>query len=104
MALAWRDAFPELAAMEGEGARLLDAELQAADLPVGAVPFRAGDACRHFLMLVSGSVRVQQLTDQGREIVLYRVEPGETCILTTASALGDAPYEAEAVVEEPTSA
>ena len=54
--------------------------------------------------MLDGSVRVQMLADTGREIVLYRVRSGESCVLTTACLMGDEAYSAEGVVEEPTRA
>jgi CRP/FNR family transcriptional regulator len=68
-------------------------------IPRGAVLFRPGDRCVQFPLLASGSVRVQRVTESGREIVLYRVEPNETCILTTASLISEDDYSAEGVAE-----
>lgn len=68
-------------------------------LPAGARVFRPGDPCRHFLMLLEGAVRVQVVSEGGREIVLYRIGPGETCILTTACLFAGEPYPAEGVTE-----
>ncbi len=50
-------------------------------------------------MMKAGAVRVSVTTEQGREIVLYRVEPGETCVLTTSSLPSGTEYDAEAVTE-----
>lgn len=68
-------------------------------IPRGAVLFRPGDHCVQFPLIVSGSVRVQRVTESGREIVLYRVGADETCILTTASLISDDAYSAEGVAE-----
>lgn len=68
-------------------------------IPRGAVLFRPGDQCVQFPLIVSGSVRIQRVTESGREIVLYRVATNETCILTTASLLSDDAYSAEGVAE-----
>jgi CRP/FNR family transcriptional regulator len=68
-------------------------------IPRGAVLFRPGDQCVQFPLIVSGSVRVQRVTESGREIVLYRVGADETCILTTASLISDDAYSAEGVAE-----
>ncbi|WP_363350564.1 Crp/Fnr family transcriptional regulator [Methylocystis echinoides] len=68
-------------------------------IPRGAVLFRPGDPCAHFPLIVAGTVRVQRVTESGREIVLYRVANNETCILTTASLLSDDAYSAEGVAE-----
>jgi len=67
--------------------------------PAGAWVFREGLACESFPILVSGRIRVQKTGANGREIALYRVGPGETCVITTACLMGDAVYDAEAVAE-----
>lgn len=48
---------------------------------------------------MSGTVRVQQLSAAGREIVLYRVHSGESCVLTTACLLAFENYSAEGIAE-----
>jgi CRP/FNR family transcriptional regulator len=51
------------------------------------------------LLLLAGTVRVQQTSDSGREIVLYRVRAGESCVLTTACLLSHEDYTAEGIAE-----
>jgi CRP/FNR family transcriptional regulator len=63
--------------------------------------FAPGAPCRQFLLLLEGRVRVQILSPQGREIVLYRLEPGQACLMTTCCLLGGSPYAAEAIAETP---
>lgn len=103
-AAAWVAAFPALAAMAPTERALLERSGRIVDLPAGHVVFRPGEPCAHFLLVLDGSVRVQLVSRQGREIVLYRVGAGETCVLTTAGLLGTAAYEAEGTVERPTRA
>lgn len=79
--------------------RLLDAA-QTVSVPSGEVAFRKGDACRHFILVLAGCVRVQLSSEGGREVTLYRVRPGDTCALTTSCLVGKEDYPAEAVVEE----
>jgi CRP/FNR family transcriptional regulator len=67
--------------------------------PAGAALFRPGDSCALFLVLLRGVVRVQLVTEAGHEIVLYRVEPGESCVLTTSCLLGQESYAAEGIAE-----
>ncbi len=50
-------------------------------------------------MIIGGSLRVVQMSAAGRELVLYRVGPGETCVLTTSCLLGGSRYPARGVVE-----
>jgi CRP/FNR family transcriptional regulator len=68
-------------------------------LPAGARVYAPGKAPEAYLLVLDGSVRVQQVSENGREIVLYRVRAGESCTLTTACLLGDDRYTAEAITE-----
>lgn len=72
-------------------------------VPDGACLFQPGDESRAFLVVRSGAVRVEQTNAEGRTVVLYRVEAGQSCVLTTASLLSARPYAgygyAEGVVE-----
>ena len=51
------------------------------------------------LFLYAGRIRVSQTSEAGREIVLYRVEAGESCVLTTACMLAEESYNAEGIAE-----
>lgn len=95
----WTAHFPGLRSLAPD---VLGPLLRAAvvrQLPAGTRIFGPGQAPAHFLMLIDGSIRVQQVSDQGREIVLYRVLAGESCPLTTACLMGFEDYQAEAVAE-----
>lgn len=100
----WLAAFPALAALDDPVARRVLATAQLVELPPGETLFRAGDACRHYVMVLSGSIRVHKVSESGREIVLYRVERGQTCVLTTSCLFAATPYSAEGVTETPVSA
>lgn len=71
-----------------------------ATLPVGAHYFRPGDSCTGVVLLGRGNVRIFKTSDTGREITLYHVEAGETCLLTLHCALNESKYTAEALVED----
>ncbi len=51
------------------------------------------------LFLYDGRIRVSQSSEAGREIVLYRVDAGESCVLTTACMLSEEAYNAEGLAE-----
>ncbi|CAO3410667.1 Crp/Fnr family transcriptional regulator [Azospirillum largimobile] len=91
--------FPTLSDLEADAAAFLGNAGRRVNVPRGTVLFRAGDRCHTFMMVLDGAVRVQMASETGREIVLYRVSRGETCIVTTACLLTDNPYSAEAVAE-----
>lgn len=100
----WTIAFPDLAGLSEEDRRILLRAAQEVRLGAGATVFRPGSPCTSFLFVLDGSVRVQMTADTGRELLLYRVGPGETCVLTTSCLLGQDDYPAEGVVESETRA
>jgi CRP/FNR family transcriptional regulator len=95
----WLKHFPALAAIDDAVWREAAVEVMPLTVPAGQQLFREGDSCSNFLLVLDGAVRVQKLSEGGREIVLYRVEEGQSCILTTACMLGGKAYNAEAITE-----
>lgn len=71
------------------------------DLPKGAVLFRPGDEAQGFVVVLTGRIEVRLTATSGREILLYAVEPGESCVQTTLGLLGDELYSGEAVTATP---
>jgi len=69
-------------------------------VPAGTVMFDESQPCQGFPLLLSGSIRVIKASTNGRELQLYRVGPGESCILTSSCLLGHAQYHARGVVEQ----
>lgn len=67
--------------------------------PAGAVVFDENQPCRGFPLLLSGNIRVIKAAPNGRELQLYRVRPGESCILTSGCLLGHTRYQARGVAE-----
>ncbi|MGE0079994.1 MAG: Crp/Fnr family transcriptional regulator [Thiohalomonadaceae bacterium] len=95
----WWLRFPALAALDDPAWMELRNAARVLALPAGAVAFRAGDACENYLLVLDGSVRVQKLAENGREITLYRLEGGDACVLTTSCLLARERYPAEGVAE-----
>jgi CRP/FNR family transcriptional regulator, anaerobic regulatory protein len=77
----------------------LAAETQQMALPAGTVLFDERQSCQGFPFVLSGSVRVVKLAANGRELPLYKVLPGESCIITSSCLLGGADYNARGVAE-----
>ena len=77
----------------------VQAQAQPLRLPAGKTLFDVGFACPAYLILSSGSLRVIKPAPSGREILLYRVRPGESCILTVACLLSNAAYSARGIAE-----
>lgn len=83
---------------------LLDAEtrrsiaaLPRSNVPRGTVLFRPGDEPGGFLLVTDGVIDVYLVGRSGREMLLYEVGSGQTCIQTTLCLLGRQPYSGEAV-------
>lgn len=66
-------------------------------LPGGTTLFHAGDAAQGFVVVLRGRIDVSLVGASGREILLYSVDPGQSCIQTTLGLLGDESYTGEAV-------
>lgn len=75
-----------------------------AELPKGAFYFHEGDRCTQIALLGEGRIRVYKIGESGRQITLYHVEAGETCILTASCVLAGVEYPASALVETPAKA
>jgi len=69
------------------------------DIPAGTVLFRDGGACTSYVLVQEGVIRVQKTAENGREIVLYRVEAGQSCVLTTNCLIAQECYAAEGIAE-----
>ena len=80
--------FPALHDLGPEDRTLFCGASQSVALESGATVFATGTRCESFLWLVDGGVRVSASDGEGREILLYRVAPGELCVFTTSCALG----------------
>lgn len=99
MTPTWIDRFAGLADLSPEDRARLDKGSRILEAPAGTVIFGPGKSPENLLLLLEGSVRVQQVSDNGREIVLYRVEAGESCVMTTACMLAMEDYSAEGIAE-----
>jgi len=68
-------------------------------VPAGTHLFDEQSACSAFPIVLGGAIRVSKLGPDGREITLYRVTPGESCVLTSGCLLGGMPYTATGMAE-----
>lgn len=85
----------QVGALSQEAARRLQA-LPEQSVPKGAVLFRAGDAAQGFVVVLQGRIEVHLTGPSGREILLYSVEPGQSCVQTTLGLMAGEPYSGEA--------
>lgn len=74
-------------------------DLTPAVLAAGTTFLHQGSVCEGLALVLKGSARVYKLAESGRELTLYRVGAGESCILTASCILSDTPFPAFAVAE-----
>ncbi len=91
--------FPSLETLPAELAAALAQQALALQAPAGRLLFDAGQACEALPLVLDGVIRVAKRSEGGREIVLYRVRPGEVCLVTASCLLGGAAYPASGVAE-----
>jgi CRP/FNR family transcriptional regulator len=91
--MSWLDAIAPLSPPARE--HLL--ALAERDIPKGAILFRAGDAAQGFVVVLAGRIEVHLTSRSGREILLYAVEPGQSCVQTTLGLMAGEPYSGEAL-------
>jgi CRP/FNR family transcriptional regulator, anaerobic regulatory protein len=69
-------------------------QLPVHEAPPGTPLFREQQACAGFPLVLTGEVRVSRASAQGRELELYRVLPGEMCLVSSASLFAQQPLSA----------
>ncbi|MGI9215493.1 MAG: Crp/Fnr family transcriptional regulator [Hydrogenophaga sp.] len=71
-------------------------------VPAGTQLFREADACQGFPLVLRGEVKVSRSAANGRELELYRVAPGEMCLVSSASLFAEQPLSARGVATSDT--
>jgi CRP/FNR family transcriptional regulator len=72
------------------------------EIDPGTVILRENEFIKVVPLVLEGSIKLRKLDPNGREIVFYHIEPGESCILSITSCLNDKKSQAEAIVEKKT--
>jgi len=97
--MSWIEQFPGLSSLGTSERALLMMHSSTMRVAKNTVIFGPGKTPDNLLLLLEGVVRVQQLTENGREIVLYRVRAGESCFMTSACMLAFENYSAQGIAE-----
>lgn len=88
-------------ALEPPAKEILSKAARIVEAPIGTIGYHEGSPCNAYVLRFAGKSRVYKISNGGREILLYRVGAGETCVLTTTCLLGRSDYSASTVVEAP---
>jgi len=95
------DLYPPLGGLPIERLRALFAPQAVMHLPAGSQVFAEHQPCQGFPLLLEGSIKVVKLAASGRELMLYRVAPGGSCIISSSCLLGHTDYNARGIAETP---
>lgn len=89
--MGWTEHAIELAALD-PGARAVLERLTPMELPSGTTLFEPGESVKGYVVVLSGGAAVSLLGPNGRDILLYEVTPGHSCIQSTLGLLGGTSY------------
>jgi len=91
--------YPKLAdEQNAEWLSIID-RAQIMNVPADTILATAGSDCTSFMLLLDGTVRIYQDDENGREMTLYRISPGDVCLMSLNSLIHDRPFRANAKSE-----
>ena len=93
--------YPALSGLSADQLQELTRPQNILRLPAGTQVFAEQQPCQGFPLLVKGSIKVIKLAASGRELLLYRVLPGGSCIISSSCLLGHTDYNARGIAETP---
>lgn len=94
--------FPFVGALAPDDRARLSRAVQFPVLAPGAIAYELEAPCPNYLLCIEGRTRIFRTSDSGREMLLYNVEDGGTCVLTTQCLLSHTNFPAESVAERRT--
>ena len=90
---------PNLAVSDRD-ASVLKSTAVVQSVQAGTVLVPRGADCRYLPFVLQGSIKVHRTAENGREIILYHIEEGESCILSALGIVNHTPFPAQAEVEQ----
>ena len=91
--------YPVLNNLSPDLLKRLEQEAVTIQAPAGRRLFGEGSPCTHYPLLVEGVIRATKSSPDGHEILLYRLNPGESCVITVVALLGGTAYPAIGAAE-----
>ncbi len=83
--------------------RALGPAAEPVSVAANTILFHANSACQGFPLVLTGEIKVSRHSSDGRSLELYRVVPGELCLVSSASLFRSAPVSAQGISTKPTS-
>jgi|AntRauTorcE11898_2_1112593.scaffolds.fasta_scaffold00246_5 CRP/FNR family transcriptional regulator len=72
------------------------------DIPSETVILEEQAYIKEVPIVIEGRIKVRKMDDSGKEIILYYINPGESCILSITFCINDKPSNAEAITNSET--
>jgi CRP/FNR family transcriptional regulator, anaerobic regulatory protein len=91
--------YPVLAKLPPDLLLKVDETAKPIHAPAGQRLFGDGSPCTHYPLLIEGTIRASKSSPDGHEILLYRLNPGESCVITVVALLGETSYPAIGTAE-----
>jgi len=93
------DCYPVLKELPPDLLRKVEQEAKLVQAPAGRQLFGEGSPCTYYPLLVEGTIRATKCSPDGHEILLYRLNAGESCVITVVALLGQTSYPARGTSE-----
>ena len=93
------DLFPVLKQMPDTTRQIIFSSGHIVVLPNEQMLMKQNQECQFIPMVMSGKLRIFKLSPNGREMTLYRIGPGETCLISIACQIKGEDFPAMAQVE-----
>jgi CRP/FNR family transcriptional regulator len=94
-----RRSYPVLDHLPPDLLKRVEEEARLVRVSAGEELFQEGSPCTAYPMLVEGTIRAIKSDPNGHEILLYRLSPGQSCVITVVALLGGTPYPAQGKAE-----
>ena len=91
--------FPFVAALPSRLRDALRAQSMRKTLENRQVLVPGGTECAYLPFVLEGALRIYKISEAGKELTLYRIEPGESCILSATCILNGGSFPAIAEAE-----
>lgn len=95
----WIERFPLVRSFSASHLQIARGTVHFPVLEAGAIAYELQDACANYLMCIDGRTRVFRMSEGGREMLIYKVGAGGTCVLTTQCLLSGGGFPAQSVAE-----
>ncbi|MGB7218936.1 MAG: Crp/Fnr family transcriptional regulator [Vicinamibacterales bacterium] len=91
--------YPVLGELPADLLKKVEDTAKPVQAPAGRRLFGDGSPCAHYPLLIEGIIRASKFSPDGHEILLYRLNPGESCVITVLALLGEGSYPAIGTAE-----